>query len=471
MTSRRSIHVVVYILLVFLLLLPKVSTPDVVEPTFHNMLVLGTPDQVIKEHCSSVLSTMLSKVFSFRHLQDPNSADSEPTTTTTSVPNPASSPPTLWRSWLTLEASSFHQISSTFKQYLLNYWTTWARVRVLQDQEDIHHPNEEIASARLKVSQTTPLQDPDDGFSVSLMEKINVAQGVSPNESSEVFFMTRAKVITCLFNIVLFFGGFAVTIFCGSWVIEKENALLKLKSTFFDKVLHRSWIFCGRYVVLKKLGEGSFGQVFLSWDIWRFQQVAVKRYCHQGGNLSELHWLMKCQSTHVVSLLESHVDDTYVYLIMPVCSPIPTDRLSYSQLESIAKQCLLGLADIQEKAVVHLDIKYANILLHPGVGAVIADFGCSWSTDEKGMVPSACAAGTEGYFAPEVLRAFNSRQDFYGRSADVYSLGVLLEKLTTLCSEPLPRTFVDLLVKMSAKDELKRWTAQKLVSKHKIFQR
>jgi hypothetical protein len=426
------------------------------------MLVLGTPDQVSKETYSSVFSK-LSKVFSSQ--QDSSSADSEPITTSVPNPNPI---PTIWRSWLAFKASSYHQISSTFQHYLLDYWNTVARSKV------VHNPNEILSfSSSPKVSQTTPLQDPDYGFSVSLVEKMNVAQTPAPDYSSEVFFMTRAKVITCLFNIVLFFGVFALTIFCGSWVIEQENTLLKLKSTFIDKVWHRSWLFCGRYIVLKKLGEGCYGQVFLSWDIWRFQQVAVKRYCHQGSNLSELHWLMKCQSTHVISLLESNVDDTYVYLIMPVCSPIPTDRLSYAQLESIAKQCLLGLADIQEKGVAHLDIKYANILLQPGIGAVIADFGCSWSMDEKGMIPSACAGGTEGYFAPEVLRAFNStqEQDFYGRSADVYSLGVLLKNLTTLCSEPLPREFLTLLAKMSVKDELKRWTAQKLVSDHEIFKK
>jgi hypothetical protein len=235
------------------------------------------------------------------------------------------------------------------------------------------------------------------------------------------------------------------------------------------KSFQRSRYMCGRYVVLKTLGQGSYGEVFLAWDWRRCQEVAVKKYSHNGCNLSELSILLRCQSKHVVRALDSHIDEEYVYLVMPVCNPIPL-KLSLAELVKIARDCLLGLAHIQKQGFVHLDIKIDNILLDPDYGAVIADFGVSGRMNSNGMVNAFAAGGTEGYMAPEVVDSINTKTDFYGGTSDVYSLGVTLQNLLPACSEPIPRGgLLNLVARMLEKDKSKRQTAQELVTKHKIF--
>jgi hypothetical protein len=219
-----------------------------------------------------------------------------------------------------------------------------------------------------------------------------------------------------------------------------------------------------RYTVLGKLGAGAFGEVFEAWDTVRLRKVAIKKYIPR-GDFQELQNLSKCQGECVVELLESYMDEKYVYLIMSQCDPIP-EKLSYSQLAKIAHRCILGLSRIAAQRLAHMDIKPDNILIQPGSGAVIADFGLACKIESKGMVYQ--LAGTHGYLSPEAFKADKTGVAFYGEISDVYSLGITLQELCSRCSEPIPFSFKHLLSLMIIADARQRPSAKSLILHNKM---
>lgn len=88
----------------------------------------------------------------------------------------------------------------------------------------------------------------------------------------------------------------------------------------------------------------------------------------------------------------------------------------------------MGLQDLHQKNIVHRDIKLENILmssLQNNFQAKIADFGSATilpTADSKARLQ----IGTNGYFAPEILKA-----EEYGKEVDIYSLGALTYALLT----------------------------------------
>ncbi|KDO21924.1 serine/threonine protein kinase [Saprolegnia parasitica CBS 223.65] len=93
---------------------------------------------------------------------------------------------------------------------------------------------------------------------------------------------------------------------------------------------------------------------------------------------------------------------------------------SYSSLE-VAWVVANALNDLHAKNVVHRDIKTDNILLSSKHYIKVADVGIA----KKKTTCMTTGRGTDKWMAPEVLRSGSS----YGTAADMFSFGVLLEKL------------------------------------------
>jgi serine/threonine protein kinase len=102
--------------------------------------------------------------------------------------------------------------------------------------------------------------------------------------------------------------------------------------------------------------------------------------------------------------------------------------LSLKQKTSYCVDILRGLEALHEMGFIHKDLKLENVLLDDA-GAKIADFGlCERFGDEQRY------SGTKGYMAPEVValkqpKTDKSPDENYTKAVDVYSFGVLLEKL------------------------------------------
>jgi serine/threonine protein kinase len=226
-------------------------------------------------------------------------------------------------------------------------------------------------------------------------------------------------------------------------------------------VLHEGEELAG-YRVLKKIGEGGMGQVFLAEQLRLHRQVALKlvrldaKEDAPAGAASpaeqltrEAQTLMALEHPHILPLYDAGREDTLAYLVMPyipegslqeALRPGPRQRLSLPLAPAEAlvyiEQAASALQYAHDRDIIHRDVKPANFLVrvltrshttsqpvNTRLHLFLGDFGLSkflsFSTNTTHL------SGTPAYMAPE---QFQGRA---GPASDQYSLAILLYYLLT----------------------------------------
>jgi eukaryotic-like serine/threonine-protein kinase len=195
------------------------------------------------------------------------------------------------------------------------------------------------------------------------------------------------------------------------------------------------------YTLIRSLGDGAYGSVWLAYEENTGKQVAIKFYAHHRG----LDWSLLNReveklavlytSRNIVRLIDVGWNSEPPYYVMEylahgsLASFLAAGPLPPHEAVRIAKSVLLALVHAHGSGILHCDLKPANVLLDDNFEPRLCDFGQSRLSNEQNP-----ALGTVFYMAPEQadLHAIPDAR------WDVYALGALLYHM--LCGEPPYRT-------------------------------
>jgi len=194
------------------------------------------------------------------------------------------------------------------------------------------------------------------------------------------------------------------------------------------------------YKLMKPIGEGGFGQVFLARQVQTGALVAIKtlhhvtpdtfeRFCREGRILH--------RTTHhnIVRLIDQYVHLGRPYIVMEYCDKGSvrswvSDRKPQISVVAVLASISNALAALHQAGGFHRDVKPDNILLQSDANQRITpklgDFGIARSIHTISPYVTRSPWGTEGYMAPELAHGV----DFDCR-CDLYSLGVTGTELLT----------------------------------------
>ena len=193
----------------------------------------------------------------------------------------------------------------------------------------------------------------------------------------------------------------------------------------------------GNYTLVRLLGSGCFGEVWLATRQTRFvtTKVAIKLPLREQVDAETIKqeavvWEQASGHPNVLPLIEADEHDGQILIVSEYAADGTLEDLLEKQggLLPVKKavEMAIGIAQglefLHSRQVIHRDIKPANILLQGDIPR-LTDFGLSRAVSGNSLSMSMSLNGTPYYMSPE---AFNRKRN---KQTDIWSFGVVLYKM------------------------------------------
>lgn len=189
----------------------------------------------------------------------------------------------------------------------------------------------------------------------------------------------------------------------------------------------------GKYEIIRWLGGGSFGDVYLAKDKIIDKEFAIKisRLYEKEVEILKKEAIILSELNHpnIVRFYSIDIIENKIYLVMEYVDGeslrnlISEKKLEIEKIKNITIQILDALSYAHKKGFLHRDIKPENILINKNGNVKITDFGLGALF--KGGILSLSFAGTPIYLAPE------GWEGKYLPQTDIFGVGCILYEMLT----------------------------------------
>lgn len=211
----------------------------------------------------------------------------------------------------------------------------------------------------------------------------------------------------------------------------------------------------GNYILEKRIGQGTYGEVRLAVNKITNQRVAIKTIEKQSIKTErqrkrlqrEVRILRLLHHPHIVKVFDVIETTTAVYIVMEYASGgelfdylVVNKRLKEREARHFFRQVISAVEYCHGHFVIHRDLKPENLLIDDNNNIKIIDFGFTNIYRKDTLLDTFC--GSPYYAAPEMILA----KKYTGPEVDIWSLGVILYAM--VCgSLPFDDTNIKLLHK------------------------
>jgi serine/threonine protein kinase len=196
-----------------------------------------------------------------------------------------------------------------------------------------------------------------------------------------------------------------------------------------------------RYRIIKEIGYGATGEVYLAEDTKMGRQVALKilsmRYTAdpilKARFMQEASLAAAIIHPNIIKTFELEEYENRPYIVTEYIDGkslrdlIEQGDMSFDTVFDITLQIGEGLRKAHQSGIVHRDLKPGNVLVDLEGWVRIIDFGLAKTQENLSLTDTGVMMGTPSYMSPEQIRDAKN----VDRRADIFSLGVMLYEMIT----------------------------------------
>jgi serine/threonine-protein kinase len=213
-----------------------------------------------------------------------------------------------------------------------------------------------------------------------------------------------------------------------------------------------------KYKIIKEIGQGAMGTVYLGIDESIDRRVAIKTISIDSKNqdlneeyaqrfVLEAKALAKCTHPNIVTILEFGKEAQMAFMVLeyidgPDLSQVFKNKKGMSLMLALSffTQLIKALNTSHKSQIIHRDIKPENVLIFNKKQVKLTDFGIAKVNNSEDLTQIGMTIGTPKYMAPEQL--FSHEE--IGPYTDIYSLFVLLYEMLACINDQWKYDFVEM---------------------------